>query len=130
VDFVRSLGAQQALDYNAAPVESIVHDVDVVFDTVGGEVTARSLSSLRKGGILVSVAGPVPEERARELGVRAVRGGRAAQEVLPCITELIEAGKLKPAVGRVYPLAEAAQAQAESQAGHGRGRIILKIAEA
>jgi NADPH:quinone reductase-like Zn-dependent oxidoreductase len=130
LDFVRSLGAEQALDYNAAPVESVVHDVDVVFDTVGGEVTARSLSALRKGGILVTVAGLVPEERAAELGIRAVRGGRAAQEVLPRITGLIEAGKLKPLVGRVYPLAEAAQAQAESQAGHGRGRIILKVAEA
>jgi NADPH:quinone reductase-like Zn-dependent oxidoreductase len=129
LEFVRSLGAEQALDYNAAPVETVVHDVDVVFDTVGGEVTARSLSSLRKGGVLVTVAGPVPEERARELGVRAVHGGRAAQEVLPRITELIEAGTLKPVVGRVYPLAEAAQAQAESQTGHGRGRIILKVAE-
>jgi NADPH:quinone reductase-like Zn-dependent oxidoreductase len=130
VDFVRSLGADQSLDYNAAPVENDVRDVDVVFDTVGGEVTARSLASLRKGGTLVTVAGPVPEERAAELGVRAVRGGRAAQEVLPRITELIEAGQLKPAVGRVFPLAEAAQAQAESQSGHGRGRIILKVAEA
>jgi NADPH:quinone reductase-like Zn-dependent oxidoreductase len=129
LDFVRSLGAEQAVDYQAAPVEEVVHEVDVVLDTVGGEVTERSLLALRKGGILVTVAGPVPEAKAQALGVRAVRGGRAAPEILPRITELIEAGQIRPVVGRVYPLEEAAKAQAESETRHGRGRIILRVAE-
>ncbi|HEX9012624.1 MAG TPA: zinc-binding dehydrogenase, partial [Anaerolineaceae bacterium] len=120
-------GAEQAVDYQAAPVESVVRDMDVVFDTVGGAVTERSLLSLRPGGILVTVAGPVPEEKARQMGLRAARGGRSGAEVLPQISALIEADLVKPVVGEVFPLAEAARAQALSQAGHGRGRMILKI---
>src|SRR5580704_13215608 len=57
VDYVRSIGADEVIDYTTANVEDAVHDVDVVIDTVGGEVAARSLSLLKPGGILVTVAG-------------------------------------------------------------------------
>ncbi|HEY3344276.1 MAG TPA: NADP-dependent oxidoreductase [Anaerolineaceae bacterium] len=129
VDLVRALGADQAIDYRNAPVETIVNDVDVVIDTVGGEITDRSLHALRRGGILVTVANQAPEARAESLGVRAVRGGRAGTDLLPQITVLIEAGTIRPIVGTIYSLEEAAKAQAESQTGHGRGRIILHIAD-
>jgi NADPH:quinone reductase-like Zn-dependent oxidoreductase len=129
VDLVRALGADQAINYNDTSFEEVVHDVDVVMDTVGGEVTDRSLNVLRKGGILVTVANQAPEARAESMGVRAVRGGRAGSDLLPQITALIEAGTLRPIVGTIYPLAEAVQAQIECQTGHGRGRIILHIAD-
>ncbi len=127
VEFVRSLGAE-AIDYNAGPFEQNVKDVDVVIDTVGGDIPQRSLQVLRRGGALVTVAAMLPEDFGKAQGIRAIRGGRASHARLKDITQLIEAGKVKPAVYKVFPLAEARQAQELSQTGHGRGRIVLRIA--
>ncbi len=126
VDFVRSLGAE-AIDYNAGPVEQKVRDVDVVIDTVGGNIPKQSLQLLRRGGTLVTVAAQLPEDFGKAEGVRVARGGRAPVERLKDIANLIEEGKVTPQVYKVFPLAEAAQAHQLSQTGHGRGRIVLHI---
>ncbi|HMD89525.1 MAG TPA: NADP-dependent oxidoreductase [Anaerolineaceae bacterium] len=130
VDFVRSLGAEEVIDYQADPFEMSVHDVDAVIDTVGGDVTERSLHVLRPGGIFVTVANMTPEEQAKALGVRVARGSRPGADVLCQITELIESGKIHPVVGPVFSLAEAGKAQVQGETGHGRGRIILHITDA
>jgi NADPH:quinone reductase-like Zn-dependent oxidoreductase len=130
LDFVRSLGAETAIDYNATPFETVVHDMDAVLDTIGGDVQARSWQVLRKGGILVSVVGQPPAEEAEKHGVRGAGVQTAfTGEQLGEIAALIESGKVKPVLGPVFPLAEAAKAQAKSQEGHGRGRIVLHVAE-
>ena len=126
IDFLRSLGAE-AIDYNAGPFEQKVRDVDVVIDTVGGDIPQRSLEVLRRGGTLVTVAARFEENFGEAAGVRAIRAGRAPAARLKDINQLIEAGELKPEVYRVFPLAEARQAQELSQTGHGRGRIVLRI---
>jgi NADPH:quinone reductase-like Zn-dependent oxidoreductase len=59
-DFVRSLGAEQVIDYQAGPFEKSLHDLDVVIDTVGGEISERSLQVLRKDGVFITVAGMPP----------------------------------------------------------------------
>jgi NADPH:quinone reductase-like Zn-dependent oxidoreductase len=130
VEFVRSLGAETALDYAAAPFETVVRDVDVVLDTVGGEVQGRSLQALRPGGILVAVAGTPPEQAAAERGVRAagVQGNPTA-DLLRTFAGLFDAGDLVPLLGPVFPLEQAAQAHAVSETGHGRGRIVLHVAD-
>jgi NADPH:quinone reductase-like Zn-dependent oxidoreductase len=69
VDFVRSLGAETVIDYTKTRVEDEVHDVDLVFDTVGGEVLASAWPTLKRGGTLVSIAGQPDETKARELRV-------------------------------------------------------------
>lgn len=127
LDYVQSLGAEEAVDYNAAPFETVVRDLDVVIDTVGGDIMERSLKVLRPGGIYVTVAGRVPDDEGKAAGVRAVRGARTPSERLREISELVEAKRIWPTAGRVFPLAEARQAQELSQTGHGRGRIILRI---
>jgi NADPH:quinone reductase-like Zn-dependent oxidoreductase len=131
-DFVRSLGAKEVIDYQATPFETVVHDMDVVLDTVSGDVAARSLQVLRPGGIYVTVAGQPPLEEAQERGVRATSVGPSDQArtsgLLRKMTELIEEGRVKVPAPRVFPLAEASQAHALSQQGHGRGRIVLHIA--
>jgi NADPH:quinone reductase-like Zn-dependent oxidoreductase len=127
VDFARSLGAEEVIDYTAVPFEKVLHDLDVVIDTVGGDVFERSLQVLRPGGTLVTIAGRPSPDMGKAQGVRAVSVGRASTERLGQITQLIEAGKIKPFIGKVFPLAEAQQAQIQSQTGHGRGRIILQI---
>jgi NADPH:quinone reductase-like Zn-dependent oxidoreductase len=128
LEFVRSIGAEKVIDYNQAPFETLVHDVDVVIDTVGGDIPERSLKVLQPGGVLVTVAGRLPPEMGKAQGVRAVSAGRASAEKLIPISELLETKKIKPVVGKVFPLSEARQAHELSQTGHGRGRIVLHIA--
>ncbi len=125
LDFVRSLGAESAIDYKATPFEKVIHDMDVVMDTVGGDVIERSWQVLRPNGVLVTVAGRLPPDAGKAQGIRAMNGGRAPAEKLSQISELFESEQITPVVGRVFPLAEARQAHELSQTGHGRGRIVL-----
>lgn len=129
VEFVRSLGADEVIDYSKTSFETEVHDLDIVIDTVGGDLPERSLKVLRSGGILVTVAGRLAPDFGKAQGVRATSAGRAPVNNLGQIVQLIEAGKIKPVVGKVFPLEQARQAQELSQTGHGRGRIVLHIAD-
>lgn len=67
-EFVRGLGARRVLDYADGRFEEELHDVDVVFDTVGPAAQSRSWQILRRGGVLVSVAAPPDQDRARRRG--------------------------------------------------------------
>jgi NADPH:quinone reductase-like Zn-dependent oxidoreductase len=127
-EFVRALGAEEAIDYNTTPFETVVRDVDVVVDTVGGDVTERSWQVLRPNGILVTVAARLAPEAGQAHGVRATSAGRAAPENLKQISEMLEAKQLTPVAGARFTLAEARQAQELAQTRHGRGRIILLTA--
>ena len=129
VEFVRSLGAENVIDYSATRFETVVHDLDVVIDTVGGDIAERSFQVIRPGGIYVTVAGRLAEDAVKAQKITARSGGRAPVENLKKISELIEAKQLKPVIGAVFPLAEARQAHELSQTGHGRGRIILHVAD-
>lgn len=129
-DFVRSLGADQVIDYNTTQFEDVVHDMDVVLDTMGGDTQERSWSVLKPGGILVSIVGGDTEKQAQAHGRRGVNmfaqdsGAQLAE-----IAALIDAGKLKPHVERVFPLAEARAAQELSEQGHVRGKIVLQVTD-
>jgi NADPH:quinone reductase-like Zn-dependent oxidoreductase len=127
LEFVRSLGAESAIDYNAAPFETILHDLDVVVDTVGGDIPDRSYPVLRQNGVFVTVAGRLAPEAGKAQGVRAMNGARTPGETLKQISELLASKQIKPVVGMVFALKDARQAQELSQTGHGRGRIILRI---
>jgi NADPH:quinone reductase-like Zn-dependent oxidoreductase len=129
VEFVRSLGADEVVDYTATPVEQAVRDVDVVLDTVGGPGIQRLLQVLKPGGVIVTIAGQVPEGAAQERGVRVARPTPPPSPgaLLQQIASLIEAGTIRPVAGRVFPLEEVRQAHALSETGHGRGRIVLHV---
>jgi len=129
VDYVRSLGADEVIDYTTTTFEDAVDDVDVVLDTVGGKVTDRSWKVLKPGGILVVVAGMPEPEKAAAHGVRTsgVQSPQASRPVLQELATLIEAGSLVAQVGQVFPLSDAAAAHAVAETGHGRGRIVLRI---
>lgn len=128
-DFVRSLGAAEVVDYAAVPIEQSARDVDVALDTVGGPGAAGLLETVKPGGVIVSIAGQVPEEAAQRRGVRVARAAPPPSlgDLLRQIAGLIEAGTVAPVVGRVFHLEEAAQAQRLSESGHGRGRIVLRV---
>lgn len=127
LEFIRSLGAQMAADYRAAPFETVAHDVDVVIDTVGGEVLERSWSVIRPGGALVTVAGRISPEAGKAHGVRAASVSRPAFANHEQISELLASKTIVPTIRQVFPLAEARAAQQLSETKHGRGRIVLKI---
>jgi NADPH:quinone reductase-like Zn-dependent oxidoreductase len=129
VDFVRELGADIVVDYTTTPVESVVQDVDLVLDGVGGETLIHSLAVIRRGGTLISIAGPPPQEQAQARGVRAMMSRGAASTPLETFTQLIDEGHLKVPVGKTFLLSEVQQAHEYSQRGHGRGRIVLQIAD-
>ncbi len=127
LEFVRSLGAEEVIDYNATRFENVLKDMDAVIDTVGGDLLERSLRVIRPGGIFVTIVGRPPEDAGKSQNVRVMGAGRASTDNLKKISELVEAKQLTPVVGPLFPLAEARQAQELSRTGHGRGRIILQI---
>ncbi len=129
-EHVRALGADEVIDYGAQKFEDVVRDVDVVLETVGGEIAERSWGVLKPGGIMVVVAGMADAEKAAALGVRTsgVRPPEVTAPILEELAQLASAGALVPQVGPVFALAEAAEAHATSETGHGRGRIVLQVA--
>lgn len=131
VDFVSALGADEVIDYTKTRFEDVVQNVDLVFDGVGGETMERSWQTLKKGGMLVSAVGAPSEETAAQHGVRYAQIGfpQDFANILKQVTALVEAGKLKPFVRKVYTLDQAAHAHLHSETRRGRGRIVLHIAD-
>ena len=136
LEFVRSLGADNVIDYNTTSFEHVAHDVDVVVDPIGGQTQDRSWPLIKPGGMLVAIGHPPAEEMAAQHGVRTASTVldqrvplRISTEPLQEISGLIESGLILPQVGKVFPLQDAAQAQVLSETGHGRGRIVLHIAD-
>jgi NADPH:quinone reductase-like Zn-dependent oxidoreductase len=127
LEFARSLGADEMIDYNVTRFETVLKDLDAVIDTVGGDLAERSFQVIHPGGIFVTVAGRLAEDAGKAQDIRAVSAGRASSDHLKEASELIQAKLLKPVVGRVFPLAGARQAQELSETRHGRGRILLQI---
>lgn len=128
-DFLREIGVDEAIDYRSTDFTEAVRDVDVVLDTIGGDNAVRSLRVLRPGGVVVSIlpatSGAFREE-AERLGVRAVvmlvDADRAGMEA---IAELVETGKLRPAIAGTFPLADAAKAHELGDTGRTTGKLVL-----
>ena len=126
---VHGLGADQVIDYSAGPFEERVAEVDAVLDAVGGDVLERSWATLRKGGVLVTIAGRPDPERAAAHGVRVGTPDRpeTTAPILAELAKLVAAGQLRPALGDTFALADAAEAHAAAETGHGRGRRVLRV---
>lgn len=128
IDFIRELGADDAINYEMTPFENRARDVDIILDLVGGETQQRSWQVLKKGGMLISTVGITSPDAPERYGVRA-----EAVFVRPDATELNQIAKLvdthilKPVVNRVFSLSDAAKAHTLSQQGHVRGKIVLSI---
>ncbi|MDG0811250.1 NADP-dependent oxidoreductase [Cohnella rhizosphaerae] len=127
LDFVKSLGADQVIDYTTTRFEDVVKEADLVVDSVGGETETRSWSALKKGGIFVSLTQDPSQENAGKHGVTAKFNTKLlSREDLRQLTELMAEGTIKAQIDSIFPLSQAAQALEKSEARHGRGRILLK----
>ena len=125
-DFVTALGANHVIDYNAAPFENQVRDVDVVFDAVGGDTLRRSWGVLKPDGRLVTIAADnaaTADERTKK-AFFIVEPNRAQ---LVEIGRLLDAGTLRAVVDAEVPFSRAAEAYAGTVERHGRGKLVVVL---
>jgi NADPH:quinone reductase-like Zn-dependent oxidoreductase len=129
VGFVRSLGADEVIDYKKERFEDKARDIDLVYDLIGGETQERSWGVLKRGGVLVCTVAEPPQDKAEAHGVRALR--YAAQPnagQLREIDALIEAGKVKPHMAGKCAYGEAREALRSIERGHTTGKRVLDMA--
>jgi NADPH:quinone reductase-like Zn-dependent oxidoreductase len=125
---VRSLGADEVIDYRTQDFSNLAKDMDVVFDTIGGEVQEKSWSVLKPGGMLVSITDRPSEDRAKAEGKRA--GYVFIGPNAPLLTELagmVDLGQVRPLIAAEYGLNDAAKAQDFSETGRATGKVVIYV---
>lgn len=153
IDLVKRLGADVVVDYKKQAFETILHDYDVVLDTLGGETLDKSLRVLKPGGKVISIAGPPDPAFAKELGANPVvrlvmtalsfrtrqRARRhhvtysflfmkASGDQLREVTSLIEAGAIRPVVDRVFAFESTREALAYVEEGRAKaGKVVVRM---
>lgn len=130
-EFVRSLGADEVIDYRVRPFEEQVSGVDAVSDTVGGETFTRSFGVVKPGGWVVSIVTRLTDElraQAEEAGVNVDWIWVVpSQEHLEVFSTLVEAGRLKPHVSQTFPLEQVADAHRAQETGRTVGKLVLTV---
>jgi NADPH:quinone reductase-like Zn-dependent oxidoreductase len=111
IEMVKSLGADQVIDYTREDFTNSGEIYDVIFDAVGKTSDSSSKRSLKKSGIYLSVRSPTSE----------------TTENLIFIKELVEAGKIKSVIDRYYPLAQTAEAHRYVETGHKKGNVVITL---
>jgi alcohol dehydrogenase len=151
-DFVRSLGADEVIDYKNQKFEEALKNIDIVFDTLGGEALYKSFQVIRPGGWVVSISGDPDQRLAKEMNLNFIKalvlrwvGHKANQlaskaranyrfifmkssgDQLAQITRLIEEGKIKPVIDRTYSFNDSQKALDYLESGHARGKVVIEI---
>ncbi|WP_062989341.1 NADP-dependent oxidoreductase [Nocardia anaemiae] len=120
-EFLREIGADEAIDYTTSDFADTVHEVDVVFDLVGGDYGSRSLRVLAADGRLIDAQGNDAEHDPRYQRLYVDPSGRDLRE----LAALFEAGRLRVQIDQVLPMAEVVKAHHLSESGRVRGKIVL-----
>ncbi len=127
VEFAKTFGADEVIDYKTQAFETILKDYDAVFDTVGGETMTKSFAVLKNGGVLVSMMGKPEEELAKAKNITVIgQMTNTNTEHLKRLAELVDNGKIKVSIEKVYPLEQIKEAE-DNQESHPRGKLVLKI---
>ncbi|MFD1553226.1 NADP-dependent oxidoreductase [Putridiphycobacter roseus] len=146
VSWVQALGADRVIDYKKEDYKHIVKDVDIVFDTLGQNYTAEAFQVIKKGGVVVSIVGPLDEASAKMFGMADYKLPEAFTTLLHekeatykyifmhpngaqlgLIKTMIEADKIKPIIDSVYPFSKAIDAYTHLATGRAKGKIVIKI---
>ena len=127
-DYVRTLGADEIIDYNKVDFTSVVKDCDAVFDTVGGEVAHRSFAVLKPGGRAAFIASGPQAPKPERTDVMALRPAVPRDRPhLERIVELVRIGALRPPEVTRYKLGDAVAAHEVSQSRHFRGKLVFVV---
>lgn len=128
VDFVKSLGADQVIDYKTRDVTKELQEFDAVFDTAGGEAMDQLFAVLKKGSILVTMAGQPKQELAEQFGVTArSQMTKANTAQLNRVAELVDSGKLKVQVEKIFSFTEGKEAFTYFETQHPRGKVVINV---
>jgi NADPH:quinone reductase-like Zn-dependent oxidoreductase len=146
VEWVKELGADRVIDYKTEDYKAIVKDADIVFDTLGKNYTTEAFTVVKKGGMVVSVVGPLDEESAKMFGMadyklptelsNLVSEKEATYKFifmhpngshLGEIKALVEDDKIKSTIDKVYPFSESIEAFTHLASGRAKGKIVVKI---
>lgn len=152
VELVKSLGADQIINYKKEQFDKVLQNYDGVFDTIGGETLEKAFKIVKQGGQIVSVSGLPNARFGEEYGSGFIKTNlfrlitrkltklemkynvnysflfmKPNGRQLGIISELIEAGKIKPVIDLIFPFVEAQKAMEYSESGRAKGKIILKI---
>ncbi|MEC9490766.1 MAG: NADP-dependent oxidoreductase [Halanaerobiales bacterium] len=130
VEFLKSLGADEVIDYTKADFAEVLEDYDFVLDSLGGEIQDKSFNILKQGGMLVSIVEEPDQEKADQLGVKAELHWLIPDgEELAALAGMMKNRTLKPVVGSVFPFSEEGLKDAHelSETHHARGKIVIEI---
>jgi NADPH:quinone reductase-like Zn-dependent oxidoreductase len=127
IELLKSLGADEVIDYTSRDFSQL-RDLDVVFDTLGGEALDKSWQTLKRGGRLVSIVSNPDAQTAEQHGVTPLFCFvQPSESQLKELAALIDGDKLQLVIDSVYDLKDTAKAQEKSQTGHARGKIIVQV---
>jgi NADPH:quinone reductase-like Zn-dependent oxidoreductase len=127
-ELLRSLGADQVIDYNTVRFEDVVEPVDLVLDTIGGDTLQRSFAIVKPGGTLLSIVDTPSTDLSAAKGIQARQvGAQMTPGILGNIAHLVETNQLRVVVSTIFPLAELDKAHALSESMHARGKIAVKV---
>lgn len=129
MELLKSLGADEVIDYKDGDFSKKVKNVDAVLDTVGGDTLAKSYTVLRKGGILATTAGQPDDELAKKYEITVKNKSVSADgKQLEELVKLVDSGKLKVILDSQFNLPQIKAASDLSQSGRAKGKIIIKVA--
>lgn len=152
VGWVKSLGADVVVDYRKQDFAKELDGYDLVLDTLGGEALEKSFDVLKPGGTIISISGPPDPAFAKEIGANFVVAlamrllsakirrlaarrrmhysfffMRPSGRQLRKLAALVDAGELRPVIDRVFPFAETKEALAYVEAGHAKGKVVIRV---
>jgi len=128
-ELLTKLGCNEVIDFTTTRFEDVIQNADIVLDAVGiGDSLDRSWGILKKGGVLISLAQPLSQEKAGNYGVEAIFFIVSPNPPeLTQIAQLIDEGHLRPLVSRVLPLSQASEAYEHKKGGRTPGKIVLQV---
>lgn len=127
---LNEFGIDEIVNYKETRLDDAVHDVEVVFDTIGSAALEQAMKTLKRDGVLVNINGPEVQEKAELAGVRGSFYIVSMDvEQLGQIMELLGNGLLKTTIDSVYLLIEAPDAFEYAAKEHAHGKVVLKVVD-
>ncbi|MEQ8547593.1 MAG: NADP-dependent oxidoreductase [Cyclobacteriaceae bacterium] len=146
VDWVKALGADRVIDYKTEDYKEVANGLDIVFDTLGGDYTFDAFEIIEEGGKVTSIVGPPDEETAKHMGmtdyqlpeklsnliseksaVYKLTWMQPNRQQLEEITAMVDNGKIKPVVDKVYAFEKGIEAYQHLATGRAKGKIIISL---